>query len=425
LGPLPAQHGTLRHMRTGWQLASALVVGILASGCTVTGIAIPGPAPANRTLVAWSNIVCTQANALDDLRTQGTGGQIDYLWKATTLLDDVIKRFKAIEPAGDAAADAYVADLTKTLENLRPQLPTPDNRPAINIPPAEQREKAKQAADVIARIEPQRPKLPRVAEGARDFINSYNLAPACEPASAPPPERALVTWSDTMCDAVKTVNGLRTDPNNLVDDPGYTRDELASHVNSAPTLLSQLSQPIGALSPTGVKEADDFRTALLAAVNEAAAKLPKSAELAAVSLDDLKTRAGQVATVLDPIKPKAQGFPAVVEKGQALADAYQLAPNCEPPNAPKPPLVPRNGTDYQACQTGTCQVRISGRVDITVHDLKVTVAVRANNLTITDTESRMTLGDTGAGTFRLSGRAIRFHATEMKPTTAVLDISTS
>lgn len=411
-------------MRTGWQLASAVVLGILAAGCTVEGIPSAAPAPATRNLVAWSNIVCTQANALDELRAEGTGGDIDYLWTATALLDDVIKRLKAIEPARHAAADGYVTDLVKTLSDLRPQLPVPDNRPKINIPRAEQRAKAKQAADIIARIEPQRAKLPRVAEGARDFVNSYNLAPACEPASAPP-ERALVTWADTMCDAVKTVNGLRTDPNNLVDDPGYAMDELTTHINTAPTLLGQLSQPIGALAPTGVKEADDFRAALLTTVTDATAKLPQGGEVSTFSRPELESRATQVATVLAPIKPKTEGFPAVTEKGPALAEAYRLAPNCDPPGAPKPPLVPANGTDYQVCQTGTCQVRITGRVDITVHDLKVTINVRASNLTITDADSRMTLGDTGAGHFRISGKKIRFHATEMKPTSAVLDISTA
>lgn len=72
----------------------------------------------------------------------------------------------------------------------------------------------------------------------------------------------------------------------------------------------------------------------------------------------------------------------------ALADAYELAPRCEPlepsaaptttPTTSGPPPTAADGTDVSACADGTCQILVSDPVDVQVGGTLLQISVRSN-----------------------------------------------
>ncbi|MEJ2853368.1 MULTISPECIES: hypothetical protein [unclassified Saccharothrix] len=409
------------------------VLAIVAAGCTAAEPAgpppPPPPPPPTRQLVEWSNVVCTQVKAIEEA---GTPPDSSFSFHSVLgSIDNATRALKKVPPSGVATADGHVAGLVTALENLRPQLPSATDTSLTSAPDAEAR--AKQVAELISGLGPVRQQLAGVVENAPELHTSYNLTPACEPVRAvtlpePAPTRELVVWADKMCATVTSIGELTTDTADLAgEDPRFASFELESYVSTTNSTLDSAATQIADLTTTGVKEADAFRDTLLTALRDEAAKLPTNPPLGTEG-PALQEQVELAKAAVTAVKPKAEGLLAVVGHGPALAASHDLAPSCVPRDIaakPKPPLTARNGTDLAACKAGSCQVLVTGKADITVGELTVTVSIRGGRMVLTTPSTRMSIGPNGMGKIGVAGGpSVVFVMTEVQGTTAVLDIST-
>ncbi|HEY6424670.1 MAG TPA: hypothetical protein VIY28_15770 [Pseudonocardiaceae bacterium] len=248
-----------------------------------------------------------------------------------------------------------------------------------------------------------------------------------------------MVWSDNMCTATKSVDALPKAPLDDVvrSDPRFSRfvrPELAQYIAGAGPQVSSIEKQLAALAPTGIKEADEYRSSLLSTIHTVLPKLPQrdQGNFDSLPVDQLKAEAKQVAEVL-AIKPQGPDLPTAAAHNPALAASYSLAPNCEPlkpPGAPSTAATPlpaaSNGADVGACQSGKCQVQVSAPVDITVSGVKFTVSVGSTGVTIVDDSGYIRLSGGGTAKFsRSGGKTVTVQISGLTATTAVLDISTS
>lgn len=419
------------------ELISAVAIGLVVTGCSAAEPAAPPPPPPppSRLLVEWSTAVCSHVKALEEAVKPSDSNPFFYVRSVVDGVDNATKALKKLKPSEVAAADEHIAGLVKALEGVRPQLPSEADASLMATSEAEAQAKKKQVAELISGLGPVRQQLTGVVENAPELLTSYNLTPACEPARAvtlpdPAPTRDLVTWADKMCATVTSINGLSTDTADIAgDDPRFASFELESYLSTTRSAISGGAAQIAGLAPTGVKEADTFRDTLLTALREQAGKLPEDHSLSVPGpLAALQDRVNVAKAAAAEVKPKAEGLLAAVGHGPALAASYDLAPSCVPRDIaakPKEPLTARNGTDLAACKSGTCQVLITGKADITVGDLTVTASIRGGGLVLTTPSSRMSLGASGTGKIGTAGGpSVVFTLAGVEGTTAVLDIST-
>ncbi|MFD0205766.1 MULTISPECIES: hypothetical protein [Saccharothrix] len=421
------------------ELISALAIGLVVTGCSAAeptaSPAPPPPPPPTRELVEWSSTVCSHVKALDAATKPSNSSPFSYVQSVVDGVDNATKALKKLEPSGVAAADGHVAGLVKALEGVRPQLPPAADHSLITAPEAEAQARMKQIAELVSGLGPVRQELTDVVENAPELLTSYNLTPACEPARAvtlpdPAPTRDLVNWADEMCATVTSINELSTETADIVgEDPRFASFELESYLSTTSSAITGGAARIAQLEPTGVTEADTFHDTLLTTLREQAGTLPESrsfGDLAPLSV--LRERADLAKTAVTAVKPKAEGLLAAVGHGPALAASHDLAPSCVPREVaakPKQPLTARDGTDLAACRTGTCQVLITGKADITVGDLTVKVSIRGGRLVLTTPSTRMSIGASGSGKFGTAGGpTVVFSLAGVEGTTAVLDIST-
>jgi hypothetical protein len=379
--------------------------------------------------------VCSHVKVLEDAVKPSDSSPFFYVQSVVDGVDNATKALKKLKPSEVPAADEHIAGLLKALEGVRPQLPSAADNSLMTAPQADAQTKKKQVAELISGLGPVRQQLTGVVENAPVLLTSYNLTPACEPARAvtlpdPAPTRELVTWADKMCATVASINELSTDTADIAgDDPRFATFELEGYLRTTTSAISGGAAQIAELASTGVKEADAFRDALLTALREQAGTLPKDHSLGdPVPLAALQDRVNLAKAAATAVKPKAEGLLAAVGHGPALTASYDLAPSCVPRDIaakPKQSLTARNGTDLAACKTGTCQVLITGKADITVGDLTVTASIRSGGLVLTTPFSRMSLGASGTGKIGTAGRpSVVFTLAGVEGTTAVLDIST-
>jgi hypothetical protein len=424
-----------------------LVLGLVVAGCSTTTeqqppatSQSPPPPPADRVLVTWSDKVCGQAKQLDDLHTQVdrlNGQEPDMvassaqslLLSATRDVESAAKVLKDLAPSKIEAVDAHVAALVKVLEGLRPQLPSADDRTLYLGTDEEKLAKAKDVGALIVTIERQVPKLTALAESTPGLAPSYNLAPSCDPVKQHDQRaRELVVWSDSMCQTVSRLAGLRTDP---LSDPSlvdprfaqFASVQLSQYIESQSYPVEQVQRTLSALKPIGIAAADDYRSAMLTGVDEALPKLPKSRGLSRpdeLPVEELKRQATEVAEVLTSLKPKEPGLGAIARGNPELGTAYGLAPACEPP---KPPATAANGTDIASCQSGKCQIQVNGSIDLTVNSLSFTIKVASPGITVTHDMGILQLGAGSEGSFSSDGKAVRFVVSSVSGTTAVVEIS--
>lgn len=420
-------------------LISAVAVGLVVTGCSGAEPAAPPPPPPppppTRHLVEWATEVCSHVKELEGAVKSSDSQPFFYVRSVIDGVDNATKALKKLKPSEVAAADAHVAGLVKTLEGVRPQLPSEADAARMAASPADAETKKKQVAELVSGFGAVRQQLTGVVENAPELLTSYNLTPACEPARAvtlpdPAPTRDLVTWADKMCATVTSINGLSTDTADIAgNDPRFASFELESYLSTTTSAISGGAAQIADLPPTGVKEADTFRDTLLTALREQVGKLPKDHSLSDPGpLAALQDRVNVAKAAATAVKPKAEGLLDAVGRGPALAASYELAPSCVPRDIaakPKEPLTARNGTDLAACKTGNCQVLITGKADVTVGELTVTVSIRSGGLVLTTPSTRMSLGANGTGKIGTAGGpSVVFKLAGVEGTTAVLDIST-
>ncbi|MCP3802927.1 hypothetical protein NLX83_26990 [Allokutzneria sp. A3M-2-11 16] len=418
-------------------LAVSTVVLVLA-GCSVPGEPVDVPAPpAVRALVVWSDTMCDKVKSVDGLRKQIDPVDehlraMHYLDRITDSVDDLVRELKDVPPTRVAAADGYIGGLVKTLESLRQRLPAP-NDPAVRKLPADQvLAKARQVAAMVAEVAPQAPALAGVAGASPELDTSYDLAPRCTPVGPEPSTRAFVMWTDSMCGNAKAVENL---PSAMPDvSPGelFGGIELSTFISSGRSRLGSIAEQAAGLKPTGVKAADEYRERMLTALKTASAKMPEhknSLDAFNTPAEVLKPQAGQVVEVFGTVRPVAAGLDAAVKTDAGLNAAYDLAPRCTPIGAPAPPPLPtaRNGTDLTSCASGTCQVQVSGRAEISTDERVFVVTVDSGGVSVssgTGVTQMQSVG--GAASFgRAGGKTVRFRVLGLTSTAAVLDVTTN
>jgi hypothetical protein len=386
-------------------------------------------------LVEWSTTVCSHVKTLEEAVEPADSSPFFYVQSVVDGVDSATKALKELQPSEVAAADGHIAELVAALEGIRPQLPASADTSLTTAPEADAQARKKQVAEVISGLGPVLGQLTGVVENAPELLTSYNLTPACEPARAvtlpdPAPTRELVTWADEMCATVTSINGLGTETADIADDdPWFASFELESYLSTTRSAIGGGATRIAELPPTGVTEADTFRDTLLTALREQEGKLPEDRPLGEPGpLAALRDRVDVAKAAVTAVKPKAEGLLAAVGHGPALAASYDLAPSCVPRDIaaePKQPLTARDGADLAACRTGTCQVLITGKADITVGELTVTVSIRGGGMVLTTPSSRMSLGANGTGKIGTEGGPTAvFTLAGVEGTTGVLDIST-
>ncbi|GAA4019819.1 hypothetical protein GCM10022247_49470 [Allokutzneria multivorans] len=411
-----------------------VVTGGVLAGCSVPGEAVDVPAPpAVRAVVVWSNSLCAKAKSVDELRGQANAAiepaQAErYLDGITSSVDDLVADLKDVEPTRIASADGYVSGLVKALETIRPRLPA-SNDPAVSgLPEAQKVSKARQIAAVVAEIAPQVPLLASVAGGTPELDTAYDLAPGCDPVGPRAPARQSVVWADSMCATAKAVQGLPAAvPQVSADLLGSA--ELGMFISSGESRVKELSESVGKLAPIGVKAADEYRSRMQAALKDAAGKLPRDVGMRdfwSVPTDARKAEAGKVVEAYGLIRPTAAGLDLAVRTDAALGAAYDLAPRCTPAGASELPPA-RNGSDLGSCASGTCQVQVTGRAEVTIDGRLFVVTVRDGGVSVANgtAVTRMQSGSGSSSFGQTGGKTVRFRVLGLTATSTVLSISST
>lgn len=414
--------------------AAALLVGLLlVAGCSATEQPprTPQDRPPSRTLVAWSDAVCANVKVVDELRSHA--GSSYYATQVATQVNSVLAALDGLEPSGIRQADAYVTGLTRNLERLTDQLPEGDARDQLP---------AARVTALVDRVGRQRPALARLAAGSRALRASYQLAPACGPLPRPPAlatnaTRDLVRWADTLCATTQSIAELPEPGDELLKDPRFAQFEsmeLANYLSAVASDVESLTEPLVGLPRTRIAEADAYRSELLSGLRKARARLPREAPMLSphdIGLQQLRARARQAARTVVAAVPAGPGLPDLARRHPALADAYDLAPRCEPRDAPSsapstttlPPA--RDGRKVAACQDGGCQITVSAPVDVTVRGNRFTTAVSEGTVWIVNGSGLIRLSGAGTGRFGTGDTTVVFSVTATTETAAVLDVSTT
>ncbi|MFF4592184.1 hypothetical protein [Amycolatopsis sp. NPDC001319] len=438
------------------RVRSAVVLGafaLVAAGCTTGGHALPAPLPpvpaAARALVAWSQAVCTSVQELQGLQTgidevnhtAADPAQADFLAsQISTYVSGITGQvgqagqgLKSVRPSGIKAADAYVRQLGKSLDEVAKKAP-PDTTAQPTLA------QARDLATAVAALKPAAADLTRAVRGDAKLNASYNVAPACAPVrqfgpvDAAAPTRPLVTWADTMCGAVTAATALKAQKieDLIISDPRYPRlsgFDLGSFISSAGSSVSRLVETLGTVTPSGIPAADKYHDSLLASLRAVAPKLPSSdsgtADLAFQSVEQLKPQAEQIIGVLATIALPTPDVPTIAAANPVLAHSHDVAPQCRPLGSPPPTLPPAaNGTDLGACAGGKCQVLVTGQADITASGLTFTASVTSNGVRILQDSGELSFGMGGSGSFGTAGHMVTVRLSGVLDGKAVLDIST-
>lgn len=141
-----------------------------------------------------------------------------------------------------------------------------------------------------------------------------------EPArpEAPPPTRALVTWSETVCSNLSTVDSLREKHAST-----YYAMQVASDVD---TVLASLRD----LEPSRVKPADDYVTTLTRRLERLREQLPQDGT--APPPDPRR-----VTELIEGLGKQQPELARLAARTRSLAPSYHLAPSCNPLK-PRPEL---------------------------------------------------------------------------------------
>ncbi|PXY29165.1 hypothetical protein BAY59_16260 [Prauserella coralliicola] len=404
---------------------------LLVAGCSTGGqpSAAPElPAP-SKELVAWADTVCTSVKLVDGLRSHADSGY--YASAVTTDVVAALETLDVLQPSGIKQADSYVGGLVKALERLRDQLPTGEEGQQVD---------AARITALVDEVGKQKPALSRLAGRTRALGPSYHLAPRCAPLKRPPESatratRALVTWADTMCEGVSSIETLPAAGDELLKHPRFAQFEdmeLSSYLTSVHSQVASIVDPLAGLEETRVAEVDAYRDELVGALRDAASRLPRQTsalDLHDVPLGQLRERASQAAATVSALEPKARELPDLARRHPALADAYHLAPHCddEPSTPATTTTLPKaeNGTDFAACQGGTCQIEVSGPKDVTVRGNVFTIAVSDGTVWLASGSGLIRLTGPGTAQFGAAGATVVFEVVASTDTAAVLDVSTT
>ncbi|MET7997163.1 hypothetical protein ABZU76_40425 [Amycolatopsis sp. NPDC005232] len=438
------------------RVRSAVVLGaftLVAAGCTTGGHALPAPLPpvpaAARALVAWSQTVCTSVQALQGLQagidevnhTAADPSQADFLpSEISSYVSGITGRIgqagsglKSVPPSGVKAADTYVAQLGKSLDEVTKKAP-PDTTAQPTLA------QARELATAVAALKPAAADLTRAVRGDAKLNASYNVAPACAPLrqfgplDAAAPTRPLVAWADTMCGAVTATAALKAHKieDLVITDPRYARlsgFDLSSFISSAGSGVARLVETLGTVTPSGIPAADKYHDSLLAALRAVAPKLPSSdsrmPDLDFQPVEQLKPQAQQIIGVLATIALPTPDLPTIAAANPVLAHSHDVAPQCRPLGSPPPTLPPAaNGTDLGACAGGKCQVLVTGQADITASGMTFTASVTSSGVRILQDSGEMSFGVGGSGSFGMAGHMVTVRLSGVLDGKAVLDIST-
>ncbi len=367
-----------------------------------------------------------------------------YLSSVSSTVGGAIQAVESVSPSGNGAADAESARLLKVLKEIQGQLPE-DIDAITKAADKKKLSTAERLAAAVGAIPPQATILTQVVKSDQALAVSHDLAPGCTPltpstpskANVSAPTRALVGWAARMCPLRDSMASLRADPfdDPLTGDPRFAPflgSRLAEYISSAGTRLDRMRDALAEVPATGIPAVDEYRASLASRVKKARAKLPEGDRffLMQLPVGQLKKQVRQVSRATAGLEPAAD-LPDLVAGHPELLASYDLAPQCEPlTSSGEPGATPlpsaEDGGDLAACRDGTCQIKVSKPVVVSVNGGRYLLSAADNGLSIVRDTGYMVIGAGGTGRFGMTGgKTTEFRVKAHTPDGAVLDISTS
>ncbi|MDI5978951.1 hypothetical protein QDK53_22305 [Amycolatopsis magusensis] len=275
------------------------------------------------------------------------------------------------------------------------------------------------------------------------------------PAAAPPtpspvstqptqPSPELITWMGELCEATSSLVDEQAEFEGLDVDASrpdtFAEVSLSQFLSGADRPLAQLAGRFTGLPPSGVPAADELAKSLGAGLERI---VPEVQALAGdfgsnfgQEFGPLHDRARKLDELVDSVKPAGPDLPTLLAAEPRLAAAHDLSPNCRPdaesstpaPDGPLPPAA--DGTDFGACADGTCQILVTGESKVKVGDLRFTISVTDETVTLKDSRagggsSEMRTGAGGEASWgRAGGQQLMMTVSGLNAEGAVLDFKT-
>ncbi|PXY36234.1 hypothetical protein [Prauserella flavalba] len=176
----------------------------LAPGCGPLKRPPESDTRATRALVTWANTLCEGVSSIAELPAPGdellkhpSFAQFEsmelssYLTSVPGQLSSIVDPIAGLKDTRIAQADTYRDELVGALRDAGSRLPGDvSTLDLYDVPLAQLRERANQAAATVAALEPKGEELPGLARRHPALADAYHLAPRCE---AEPPAPATTT----------------------------------------------------------------------------------------------------------------------------------------------------------------------------------------------------------------------------------------
>lgn len=246
---------------------------------------------------------------------------------------------------------------------------------------------------------------------------------AAEPPAPPPgPTRALVVWVDSLCATITSLDQMRTssagDLEKIAKPPaggGYldTPDRLAdSYLRSISSTVERTASAFATGPKAGIAAADQLRASYATTVGGIRPEVERLSDFFAVnnlSAEQKVANTRRVGELVASLQTPQPDLSAVLAAEPALAEAHELAPRCGPDPAeggvtvtasgttrgPLPVAV--DGTNVGACADGTCQILVTGPVDVVVRGVRLDVTFVDGAVTLTQTGSGGSVSESTVG----------------------------
>ncbi|MCT2581506.1 hypothetical protein [Actinophytocola gossypii] len=264
---------------------------------------------------------------------------------------------------------------------------------------------------------------------------SRTAGPGAKPAetSEPPepPNREQVLWADSLCSATSQLTAEQARGEDLVTGPpdDFTPYETDHYLTFVADNVSGLADQFGTLVETsvGFDAADRYATSLADALTGIAPEVTRLAQAAG--------KVKRIVELIGSVKPEGPDLATLVREDPEFATVHDLAPACTPlapPSSsapPEPVPSPENGTDIGSCADGTCEVELTGTVEVQVREFLFQVTVDESTVTMTHDfpnggSGRTTLGVGGEARISSGDTTVVIHLLGIEPGTAVLKFST-
>ncbi|MFI6376857.1 hypothetical protein [Streptomyces sp. NPDC050546] len=249
----------------------------------------------------------------------------------------------------------------------------------------------------------------------QDGTSGRDTAPATP---SQPPSKELVRWVGAMCESTVALRNERArsaaDLKELRGMGGgddlLVQSRSIGHLNAAASAVEGVASDLADLGRSGIPAADRMRDALEKEVKRAAGKLGELSPLDVT--DDAHGNAAAVDKEVQSLVPLPD-LPALAERDQRFAAAYERAEQCAPgwkpapdtdaPDTPSPdPTGPlpkaADGKNTAACADGRCEILVTSQTDLTANGVTLHITT-GDSVTFQTPNTVMNLGGQGVAQF--------------------------